>query len=191
MKIESRESRSPNSGPDGPRLAVYCEPCKERRATESPAKHFPGGTPMCDVCFGGRPKKSKEENIMPARKGIDLEKLKQLHGQGMGSTAIGREVGISGGTVKYHLDKLGLKANPRGGTGAARQWGGKPAPAATRSAIASAGGDFKPRRKAGASRPADGAGRVTLSVDETFLDTVWVALDLAKKAQLINRFCEG
>lgn len=44
----------------------------------------------------------------------DIEKLKQLHAEGLTIRAIGEELGIGQSTVNYHMKKLGLKPNGKG-----------------------------------------------------------------------------
>jgi hypothetical protein len=179
-------------------MAVYCEPCKERRATESPAKHFPGGTPMCDSCFGGRITKAKEE-IMPKKIEIDGEKLKALHAQGLCDREIGERFGCSAVTIGTARNKLGL---PKGRPGR-RPSGNSGNLAAKRSEIASAGGNFQRRPEspiAGPDRsgPSESRNRTrvssresretaTLHLSAAALDRLWEALSLEMKVDCINK----
>jgi hypothetical protein len=147
---------------DGPivKMAVYCQPCLERRAMESPAKHFPGGTPMCDSCFGGRVRKPKE-NTMRAKFQMDPEKLKALCGQGLTNGEIGQQFGCSSALIRKRRRELGISASSRGPHSGTKRG------ITTRAAIATAGGNFQRPREAGKSLVAT-TGRVTRSVDETF-----------------------
>lgn len=162
-----------------PQIAVYCQPCKERRATESPAKHFPGGTPMCDSCFGGRSGKAREEK-MPKKIEIDMEKLKALHAQHLSDRAIGERLGISTAAILVRRHQLGLPPGAPGHRGQRRGQAAKSPSAAQRSQIASAGGDFQRWRKAGV------AGTATIHLSPAGLDRLWNALSLETKTYCIN-----
>lgn len=163
-----------------PQIAVYCQPCKERRATESPARHFPGGTPMCDSCFGGRSGKAREEK-MSKKIEIDMEKLKALHAQHLSDRAIGERLGVSGATILVRRHQLGLPPGARGRRGPGRGQAAKSPSAGKRSKIASAGGDFQRWRKAGV------AGTATIHLSPTGLDRLWNALSLETKTDCINK----
>jgi len=121
---------------------------------------------------------------MPKKIEIDLAKLKQLHAQGLCDREIAQELGgVKASTIRLRRNGLGLPTVGRRG----RRPG---VTGVTRSQIASTGGNLQRRRK-GHTSPAADVGRVTLLVDEVFLDGIWAALDLAEKAALVNRLCEG
>jgi len=151
-------------------MAVYCQPCKERRATESPAMHFPGGTPMCDACFGGRI--MKEEKAMPNKIEIDVEKLKALHAQRLSDREIGERLGCSAATARLNRVALGL------GPGAPGRRGHRPS--------GKAGGRAArhPESRVSSRKSRETA---TIHLSAAALDRLWDDLDLDVKAEWIEK----
>ena len=121
---------------------------------------------------------------MRAKFQMDPEKLKALCGQGLTNGEIGQQFGCSSALIRKRRRELGISASLRGphsGTKRGSLRGGNGARAATRAAIASAGGNFKPRRKA------DAAGTVTVHLSAAALDRLWEDLSLETKADLIEQ----
>jgi hypothetical protein len=139
---------------------------------------IPAGSNVLEILEEKTRVKTQEE-IMPKKIEIDLEKLRILHSQGLCDREIGERLGCAGSTARKKRVDLGLASvNPRGRRPSGK--GSKPATATNPPAA-------RPLNR----QPADGPGRITIQVDEVFLDGIWPRLDLVKKAQLINRFCEG
>lgn len=124
---------------------------------------------------------------MPKKIEIDTEKLKALHAQGLTDGAIGERLGVSAGTIFLRRNQLGLPAGHRGpgrGPGVKSARAAQPAMAGKRSEIASAGGDFQRRGKAGTPMKLIGA---TIHLSPAGLDRLWNALSLEMKAHCINK----
>jgi len=155
-------------------MAVYCQPCKERRATESPATHFPGGTPMCDACFGGRITKL-EEKAMPKKIEIDIEKLKTLHAQRLSDREIGERLGCSAATARTNRVALGL------GPGAPGRRGHRP------SGKASKAGGRAVRHPESRVSSRESRETATIHLSTAALDALWNDLDLDVKAEWIEK----
>lgn len=125
---------------------------------------------------------------MPKKIQIDIEKLKALHAQKLSDRAIGERLGVSAATILVRRNQLGLPPGAPGHRGRGRGQGAPMklirARAAPRSEIASAGGDFQRRGKAGAPMKLIGA---TIHLSPAGLDRLWNALSLETKTDCINK----
>lgn len=88
---------------------------------------------------------------MPSKSRVDLQAFKCDYEAGMPGKNLEAKYHIGANVTSYYAHKAG--ATIRRGRGPASGNGRKPAPVATRSAIASAGGNLKARRKAGSVAP--------------------------------------
>jgi hypothetical protein len=120
--------------------------------------------------FQGEVRKQEEAN-MPRRIEIDIEKLKELHSQGLSDVAIAAKLGCSGVTIGKYRRELGLtpgaKSGPHSGNGSS------PRP--------------KVKRKAASEENTPPSNLVTISVTEERLDRWWAALDLNEKGKVFGR----
>lgn len=123
------------------------------------------------------PLEETEEKEMGARKEIDVEELKRLHGEGLPDGEIGKHLGCSTGTILGRRRKLGLPAN-RGSFGKRR---------ASRQPKAVAAIERKAARIEQRLSEHFGEGAPTIIASDALCNAVWAALPLVQKAQLLNK----
>jgi len=109
----------------------------------------------------------REDTNMPVKIEIDLEKLKELHREGLTDGKIGKQLGCSPATARGARINLGLKSN----------WGSGKAKTLRRTI------KTVHRQAAMIER---GLEAVTILATEEFCNSIWATLPLETKARLIN-----
>jgi len=143
---------------------------------------MPGGMPVCRFHFEGallavgevateiKPAAAGQEDEMPKKIEIDIERFKKLHFQGLLGKAMAKEFGCSVSSVCKYRKQLGLK--PNRGRGQTSVKAGE---------VARSGRD--PARQAAR---ASAGGTVTVRLSNAALDAIWKALSLEVKAEAIE-----
>ena len=91
-----------------PMQAHSCEPCRERRLIDVPAKHQVDGTWMCDFCFKGK-------SMKPEHTEIDEGKVLELVKSGLNDVEVANKVGIKPYRVATIRRVAGIKLPHTGG----------------------------------------------------------------------------
>lgn len=114
---------------------------------------------------------------MPKKIEIDLEKIKELHAQGLSDREIGEKLGGCSATIRTRRIQLGLAPGRRG-------------PRASTSTNVRKPGIAKATRKTAKIAIKNNGEAVTLCLTGAALDAIWRGLQIETKARLIELLTE-